>query len=285
LSSDAVYLVRPRADACGAVALTDGVDAPAETGAGAAVSAPSDQHLVLARAPRRYQVRRTLLAALAIAVLVSVIVIERHTLAESLRAVCHTELMPFDPPPATACWQHRVARSGFEVAYFQARRDGWHIDGTTTLVEDTATWVVTYSIRLDAAWATRSARITARTTSGPGETVLESDGEGRWRVDGHHAPHLEGCLDVDLESSAMTNALPVHRLGLAVGDRADAPAAYVRALDLSVGRLEQTYARIADEALHQRYRYHAPAFNFTCSLVYDGCGLVLDYPGIAIRAH
>jgi hypothetical protein len=115
--------------------------------------------------------------------------------------------------------------------------------------------------------------------------VLESDGEGRWHIDGSGADHLDGCLDVDLESSAMTNALPVRRLGLAVGDRAEAPAAYVRALDLSAERVEQTYVRIADETGHQRYRYAAPAFNFTCSLVYDESGLVLDYPGIAARAQ
>ena len=56
-------------------------------------------------------------------------------------------------------------------------------------------------------------------------------------------------------------------------------------LDLSTERLEQTYLRIADEAAHQRYRYTAPASDFTCSLVYDESGLVLDYPGIAARAR
>jgi hypothetical protein len=40
---------------------------------------------------------------------------------------------------------------------------------------------------------------------------------------------LDGCLDADLESSAMTNAMPVRRLGLAVAARAAAPAAYFRA--------------------------------------------------------
>jgi hypothetical protein len=35
----------------------------------------------------------------------------------------------------------------------------------------------------------------------------------------------------------------------------------------------------------QRYRYAAPAFGFTCTLVYDESGLVLDYPGIAVRAR
>jgi putative heme transporter len=86
---DAVYLVSPQADVCGAAALTDGSGGLAETGAGADEAAPSDQHLVPSRVPRRYQVRRSVLAALAIAVLVSVIVIERHTLAESLHVLAN----------------------------------------------------------------------------------------------------------------------------------------------------------------------------------------------------
>jgi hypothetical protein len=62
------------------------------------------------------------------------------------------------------------------------------------------------------------------------------------------------------------------------------PAAYVRALSLSAERLEQTYTRVADEGGRQRYDYAAPVFDFTCCLVYDESGLVVDYPGIARRA-
>jgi uncharacterized protein len=192
--------------------------------------------------------------------------------------------MSLRPPPATACWQHRGARSGFEVAYFTAQEHGWRIEGTTAAIEDAQTWVVSYRIVVDAAWATRSARITARTAGGLRETVLDSDGAGRWLVDGDPAPYLDGCLDVDLESSAMTNTLPVHRLDLRAGGRADAPAAYVRALTLTAGRLDQVYVRTADQAAHQRYDYAAPAFGFTAPLVYDESGLVIDYPGIALRA-
>lgn len=192
--------------------------------------------------------------------------------------------MLFRPPPATACWQHREARSGFEVVYFRAREGGWDIEGTTAAVENAQTWVVSYRIELDAGWATRSAHIGARAVTGWRETRLESDGAGRWLANGDPAPALDGCLDIDLESSAMTNTLPVHRLELATGARAAAPAAYVRALDLSVERLEQTYLRIADEGARQRYDYAAPAFGFTSRLVYDDSGLVVDYPGIARRA-
>ncbi|HEV8649633.1 MAG TPA: putative glycolipid-binding domain-containing protein [Actinomycetes bacterium] len=192
--------------------------------------------------------------------------------------------MPFVVPPATAAWQHQDARSGFEVVYFHLLDDGCCIEGCTTAIEDGQTWAVDYAIRLATTWTTRSARISGRSASGSRSTVLEADGAGHWLVDGEVAPHLDGCLDVDLESSAMTNALPVHRMGLPVGGRAAAPAAYVRALDLAVERLEQTYVRMTDENSRQRYDYTAPAFEFACRLVYDESGLVLDYPGIAVRA-
>ncbi|WP_405607821.1 putative glycolipid-binding domain-containing protein [Streptomyces sp. NBC_01511] len=199
----------------------------------------------------------------------------------------------FVPPPATAAWAHEHARQGFEVVYFrrsgevapgQRTQHGQHIVGCTTAVEDGRTWTVDYDISLDADWVTRRAVVTGRSAAGTRSTVLQADGAGRWRVDGAAAPRLDGCLDVDLESSAMTNALPVHRFRLAVGASAAAPAAYVRALDLSVERLDQQYRRTADEGARQCYEYAAPVFDFRCRLVYDEAGLVLSYPGIANRA-
>ncbi|HLW96227.1 MAG TPA: putative glycolipid-binding domain-containing protein [Solirubrobacteraceae bacterium] len=192
--------------------------------------------------------------------------------------------MTFAPPPTAAAWRHTGARSGFEVVFFQLLDDGWQAEGWTTAVEHDETWAVAYTIQLDGSWATRSARVLGRSMSGARSTLLETDGNGHWLVDGEAAPHLNGCLDVDLESSAMTNAFPVHRLALATGASASCPAAYVRAADLAVERLEQTYARPLDDA-GGWYEYAAPAFEFTCRLAYDESGLVLRYPGIATRVH
>jgi uncharacterized protein len=192
--------------------------------------------------------------------------------------------MPFASFPPAAAWQHRGARTGFEVVFFTGRGGGCRIQGWTTAVEDSTTWAVDYEIQLDEAWLTRGARIRGQTAAGSCSTTLEADGAGRWLVDGEKAPHLDGCLDVDLEASAMTNALPVRRLDLPVGSGGSAPAAYVRAVGVTVERLEQTYTRVADEAPHRRYDYTAPAFDFESRLSYDQHGLVLDYPGIAVRA-
>ena len=115
-----------------------------------------------------------------------------------------------------------------------------------TAVEDRQAWAVSYAIELDAGWGTRSALVRSRSESGQREVHIEADGAGGWRADGAPAGHLDGCLDVDLEASAFTNALPAHRLSLDPGHETAAPAAYVRASDLRVERLEQRYARLAD---------------------------------------
>ena len=192
-------------------------------------------------------------------------------------------LVSFADPPHAAAWRHQQARTGFEVVHFRPGNGGWQICGCTTAVEDGAALTVEYTLDVDAAWVTRRAVVTGRSPVGPRSTTIESVAEGRWHVDGLPAPDLDGCLDVDLESSAMTNALPVHRLGLAVGRRATAPAAYVRAVGLGVDRLEQSYTRLHDDGAREQYHYKAPAFDFSCQLVFDAAGLVLEYPGLAVR--
>jgi hypothetical protein len=190
--------------------------------------------------------------------------------------------MPFAPLPSRAAWQHHTARTGFEVAFFDHTATGVCLRGCTTAIEDGVGWSVAYEIDADNAWTTMRATVRFMGASGSREIVLTNAG-GAWQVDGVPAPELTGCLDVDLESSAVTNTLPIHRLELAPGQRAEAPAAYVRAADLSVTRLEQTYERIADDGGGPGFAYAAPAFDFAAVLRYDESGLIVDYPGLARR--
>ena len=87
--------------------MTDEVDDPAE-------------HLVSARAPRRYRVRRSMLAALAVVVLVSVIVVERHTLAASLHVLAHLNWVWF----LLALLSEAVSLSSFGLSRTQLMRVG-----------------------------------------------------------------------------------------------------------------------------------------------------------------
>jgi len=191
--------------------------------------------------------------------------------------------VPFADLPISAAWRHQGARAGFEVAFFSAANPTLRITGSTSAVEAGNAWSIDYEIELDPQWRVRRARVSGRSTEAVRHRLLEADGLGHWLLDGARVPALDGCLDLDLEASAMTNTFPVHRMALPMGRDASAPAAYVRALDLEIERLEQLYRRLPDEGEHPCFDYWSPAFDFHARLSYDSAGLVLDYPDIAIR--
>ena len=180
--------------------------------------------------------------------------------------------------PAAAAWRLVDAWEGFEVLFPHREPDGYRLEGHSAGVEEGVAWAIRYDLAVDRRWATRTAVVLGTSSLGSFEVRLEGDGAGHWLVDGVAAPELDGCLDVDLEGSACTNCLPVRRLDLGVGEPAEAAAAYVRAADLRVERLEQSYLRLDSG----RYGYASP--NFRAVLVYDEHGLIVDYPGIAVRA-
>jgi hypothetical protein len=191
--------------------------------------------------------------------------------------------MEFASPPAAASWIHQGSRVGFEVLFVETGRGGGRLRGHTAAREDDTLWSVGYDIELDDRWRTRSARIRSVAPSGPRGIAVVRSSDGTWLVDGVARPDLDGCVDVDLESSAVTNTLPVHRLDLEPGTTVDAPAVYVRADDLRVERLEQTYRLDSAGDVGAAFHYESPRFDYSAELRYDAAGLVLDYPGIAVR--
>ena len=102
-------------------------------------------------------------------------------------------------------------------------------------------------------------------------------------MNGVSATALDGCLDVDLEASAFTNALAFRRLALHVGERGVSPAAWVRSPGQAVERLDQSYVRLGDDEGLRRFAYEAPRLDFAAELRFDERGLGMDYPGLAVR--
>jgi hypothetical protein len=184
--------------------------------------------------------------------------------------------------PPSAAWIHEGARVGFEAVFIRRLTRGWRFSGHTTAVEDDRPWTVRYQIGVDTKWRTRRAEAWIWNGDDPTRVSLRHDGAGKWSVNGASASRLDGCMDVDFESSACTNTLPVHRLPGDLG-QCEAPAAYVRT-DGAVERLEQTYRRDHLRDSGSVFEYEAPRFAFSARLEYDRHGLVLLYPGIARRA-
>lgn len=176
-----------------------------------------------------------------------------------------------------------AARSGFEVLFVPKIVGGHRLRGQTTAREDASLWSVSYDVDLDAAWRTRSAHARSESREGTREVILSRSPDGQWTVDGTRRPDLDGCVDIDFESSAVTNTLPIHRIDFVMGQAVDVPAAFVRPLDLRVGRLEQKYTFLGHSEQGYAFRYESSTFDFSCDLSYDNAGLIDSYPGIAVR--
>lgn len=186
----------------------------------------------------------------------------------------------FSSLPSVGAWQLLGAYNGFEVAQFATSAKGTTITGTTLGDEDGTAWNLQYTIDVDESWRAIHAVIESKNGR---RLKVQTDGDGRWAINGKHEPRLDGCLDIDLEGSVVTNTLPVHRLALAVGQRGDSSAVYVRVKELVVERLEQTYQRLPDAGDSFVFDYEAPRFEYHDHLRFAPDGLVIDYPNIAAR--
>lgn len=186
-------------------------------------------------------------------------------------------------PPGGASWTHVGARAGFEAAFFDEVGIGHRLTGNTTAHESSVLWSIGYDVTVDHSWTTVQVQASNLTAAGRRDLTLTRDAAGRWIASGERRPELDGCVDVDFESSAATNTLPLHRLDLVEGVGADVPAAFVRADELRVERLEQRYTLIKVVPEFLLFLYESSTFGFECELRYDRAGLVIEYPGIAVR--
>ena len=191
----------------------------------------------------------------------------------------------FEPDGIDATWIHRDSREGFESA-FMRRHDGGHrLIGHTTAVEEGSAWSVGYQIDVDSRWQTVRADVTELAGGREVHRVIESDRAGTWTIDGVRAHEVDGCIDLDLESSALTNTIFMHRVQPSTNDVYSAPAAFLRCAPLRLERIEQTYQRTPDRDRpgFTTFRYTCPTFDTDIELRFDPHGLVIDYPGLAVR--
>jgi hypothetical protein len=95
-------------------------------------------------------------------------------------------------------------------------------------------------------------------------------------MNGRRCPEVEGCLDVDLSFSPITNLLPIRRTELAIGMNVAVRAAWLRFPELLLAPLEQTYERLGEF----QYRYESRNGAFVAVLETNEAGLVTHYPGL-----
>src|SRR5690242_1791978 len=130
----------------------------------------------------------------------------------------------FEPLPGSALFLHAEVRDGFESVCFRPSGERFRLEGGTAAVEDGVPWSVQYRVAVDDAWRTTYVEATGISPSGH-HTMTAETRDGRWWVDGELRPDLDGCVDIDFESSLVTNTLAVHRIDLTPGTSVEVAAA------------------------------------------------------------
>jgi hypothetical protein len=167
--------------------------------------------------------------------------------------------------------------AGLEHVDIRPADGGLDISGVVIGQEEDARFGLSYRLRLDALWHTKD--VLLRTTSG--QTLrLESDGQGHWRENGKDQPALQGCIDIDIQATPVTNTLPIRRLDLETGESMEIRLGYISLPDLIVSAANQRYTALDAGSL---YRFESLEDGFTADLPVDEDGFVRDYPGLFRR--
>jgi uncharacterized protein len=179
------------------------------------------------------------------------------------------------PPEASVLWR-RIDEPGHDACGLWHVANGWRLHGSAVFALHGERCLLEYDAQCDASWRARSASVAGWIGRRHVALEIAADTEGTWYLNSDAQPAVAGCIDVDLNFTPATNLIAIRRLALRVGERADAPAAWLRFPELRLERLEQEYRRIDSE----QYGYAAPDVGYSGVLRVLPVGFVTLYPGL-----
>ena len=178
-------------------------------------------------------------------------------------------------------WQH-LDQPGWEHVRVQDDHPGWTVfDSIFVRHHNGQVLRGGYTLVTDKKWRTLEVRLMVETQPGSMEGIhLLTEGDGRW-MDANENPmqELDGCIDVDIQWSPLTNTLPVNRLPLVKGEEHTINVAYISLPELVVKPVVQRDFRSDGETV----RYASQARDFERELTVDADGYVTSYPDLFAR--
>lgn len=185
--------------------------------------------------------------------------------------------------PLTVCWRRIDFNDGLEFVRLGRSSGGYAAAGHVIGIDQDGPWFFRYNVVSDAEWVTTEVRCQSVGPRGNSSLTLDVDADRVWRIDGEEVLELQGCVDVDLAGSIVTNTLPIRRLALEPGGARDVRVAWIDVPDLQAHAAEQRYTRLDDAGGVRRYEFAALDSDTRYELSVDEFGLVIDYEGIAAR--
>jgi uncharacterized protein len=169
--------------------------------------------------------------------------------------------------------------AGTEHVIASSDAAGFRADSQLVLAEKELARVG-YLLECDAGWRVTGLAIRVAGAGGNRALDLSADGAGHWRAGGQPLPALDGCIDIDINCTPLTNTLPIRRLSWSPGMSRDLDIAYVSVPELTVAPARQRYTLLQRDDGRGGALYRYESGSFRADLRVDGDGFVIDYPGL-----
>jgi uncharacterized protein len=179
------------------------------------------------------------------------------------------------PQTSSMLWR-RLDQPGHESSRLSYTQDGSLLTGAAVFGHERQACRLDYAVECDEEWHTLSASVAGWLGDTTIAVKIVADSQRRWTLNGTDCPQVTGCRDVDLSFSPSTNLLPIRRLSLRVGERANVRAAWLRFPTFSLEPLDQEYERVGDSS----YRYESAGGAFVAALEVNSVGFVTNYPDL-----
>jgi hypothetical protein len=176
---------------------------------------------------------------------------------------------------ASMLWR-RLDAPGHDACRLEQTGDGWQLDGTAVFRQNGVPAHLAYGVTCDAAWHARRGHVRGWIGSQPVTYTIVRAGDGGWILNDGRVRGLNACLDLDLGFTPATNLLQLRRLGLAEGQSADTPVAWLDVESAMLDVLRQRYERRGTTS----YWYEAPRFGYAALLDVASTGFIRHYPGL-----
>ena len=178
-------------------------------------------------------------------------------------------------PVAVFLWR-KLDFPGHDSCRLFKLANGWRLTGAAVFLDSDRPCHLEYDVAVDGTWKTRSAKVSGHIGRKAIDVRIASAGAGRWKLNSVTARSVSGCVDVDLGFTPATNLIALRRLALKIGQRAEAPAAYLRFPEMRLVKLPQSYRRIGQT----EYEYEAPTVGYAGTLQVLPNKAVSRYPGL-----
>jgi uncharacterized protein len=167
----------------------------------------------------------------------------------------------------------RLDLPGHEFAHFSSVGEKYFLEGSAIFVYEADCCQLNYQIECRNNWETSRVKVSGYLGNENIEIEIFADSNKRWSLNGKQVATVDGCTDIDLNFSPVTNSLPIRRLEMKIGEKAKVRAAWLRFPSFELEPLEQIYERISENS----FLYESAGGAFRAEIETDNFGLAIKY--------